>query len=218
VGPASGLETIGGWVFHEFRVADFVTPTSQTKLRFIAEDAGTGSIVEGGHRRLRDPRHPLRRSAIRSASATARASPPARAATRRRSGHGCGTPLTGGALLTSTGTPSLSADSFVLTSSDERSNALSIFLQGDAEIPVVSYGDGLRCAGGSLKRLYTKNASGGVVTAPTGGDPSVSARSAAAGDPISPFGTRIYQVYYRDPNSFTAPPPGRHVQRVERLR
>jgi choice-of-anchor B domain-containing protein len=45
VGP-TGLETSGGWVQHTFRVADLVTPTSTVKLRFIAEDAGSGSIVE----------------------------------------------------------------------------------------------------------------------------------------------------------------------------
>jgi hypothetical protein len=41
-------------------------------------------------------------------------------------------------------------------------------------------------------------ASGGSITAPQPGDPSVSARSAALGDPIAPGSTRWYQVYYRD--------------------
>ncbi len=45
VGP-SGAGTSGGWIYHEFRIADFVTPTSTIRLRFIAEDAGSGSIVE----------------------------------------------------------------------------------------------------------------------------------------------------------------------------
>lgn len=45
VGP-SGPETAGGWFGHSFRVAEFVTPTAQVRLRFIAEDAGSGSIVE----------------------------------------------------------------------------------------------------------------------------------------------------------------------------
>ncbi len=47
VGPA-GTETDGGWFFKEFRVADFVTPTTQVRLRFIAEDLGSGSLVEAG--------------------------------------------------------------------------------------------------------------------------------------------------------------------------
>jgi len=45
VGP-SGPETSGGWFYHEFRVADFVAPAATVRLRFIAEDAGGGSIVE----------------------------------------------------------------------------------------------------------------------------------------------------------------------------
>ena len=45
VGP-SGPGTSGGWFYHEFNVADFVTPTDEIKLRFIAADEGDGSLVE----------------------------------------------------------------------------------------------------------------------------------------------------------------------------
>ncbi len=45
VGPI-GAETAGGWYFREFRVSDFVAPTAQVKLRFVASDLGSGSIVE----------------------------------------------------------------------------------------------------------------------------------------------------------------------------
>jgi hypothetical protein len=55
--------------------------------------------------------------------------------------------------------------------------------------------------GGALKRLYTKSAVGGSITAPQldAGDLSVSARSAATGDPILAGESRWYLVYYRDP-------------------
>jgi hypothetical protein len=73
----------------------------------------------------------------------------------------------------------------------------------------VIFGDGLRCVGGSLKRLYSKPASAGVVYAPHPGDPSITARSAALGDPIPSGGTRYYMTYYRDPSAtFCASPPG----------
>jgi len=45
VGP-SGTVTSGGWYRHAFRVADFVTPTSTVKVRFVASDYGPDSTVE----------------------------------------------------------------------------------------------------------------------------------------------------------------------------
>jgi len=115
---------------------------------------------------------------------------------------------TGGAVLTTSGVTS--PDTLVLVSMRELPHALSIFLQGDAEVaPGVVFGDGVRCVSGTLKRLYSKNAVDGVVSAPSAGDPSITSRSAALGDPIAPGSTRSYQVYYRDPNlAFCAAPMG----------
>ncbi len=45
VGPG-GAEVGGGWILHEFTVSDFVAPTSQIQVRFIATDNGSGSIIE----------------------------------------------------------------------------------------------------------------------------------------------------------------------------
>jgi len=45
VGP-SGAETEGGWYYHEFLVSDFVAPTANVRLRFVASDYGSGSLVE----------------------------------------------------------------------------------------------------------------------------------------------------------------------------
>ncbi|MEM9373403.1 MAG: choice-of-anchor B family protein [Planctomycetota bacterium] len=47
VGPA-GEGTSGGWVASTFRVADYITPSSNTRVRFIADDAGDGSVIEAG--------------------------------------------------------------------------------------------------------------------------------------------------------------------------
>jgi len=45
VGPA-GDEVLGGWIHHQFRVADFVTPSSTVQVRFVASDYGNASLVE----------------------------------------------------------------------------------------------------------------------------------------------------------------------------
>jgi choice-of-anchor B domain-containing protein len=45
VGPA-GPGTSGGWIYSEFRVSDRVAVPASVRLRFIAEDIGTGSLVE----------------------------------------------------------------------------------------------------------------------------------------------------------------------------
>jgi hypothetical protein len=114
-------------------------------------------------------------------------------------GRGCQNSIsTGGALLSSTGT--VHPDQLVLHASNELPTALTIFLQGSALIPgTAPFGDGLRCAGGTLKRLYIRNASAGAADAPISGEISISVRSAALGDPIAPGSVRIYQTYYRDP-------------------
>ena len=124
-------------------------------------------------------------------------------------GRGCeNSATTGGAQLGASGTTN--PDTLVLSSQGELASALSIFLQGNAALatPVV-FGDGVRCVGGNLKRLYVKNAVAGTATAPGAGFPSVSTQSANLGDPITPGSQRWYQVYYRDPNlAFCPNPPG----------
>ena len=45
VGPA-GPEVTGGWIHHQFRVADFVAPNSTVQVRFIASDYNSPSLVE----------------------------------------------------------------------------------------------------------------------------------------------------------------------------
>jgi hypothetical protein len=125
-------------------------------------------------------------------------------------GHGCeNSATTGGAVLSATGQSSVSADTLVLVSSAELPTALSIPSQGTAIINPVFFGDGLRCTGGALKRLYKVNAVGGVVSVPQPGDPSISARSAELGDVITSGSTRYYYTYYRDPSmTFCDNPPG----------
>jgi hypothetical protein len=116
---------------------------------------------------------------------------------------------------------SLSGDTVTLTATGEKPTGASNLLQGN--LPAfggIAFGQGVRCVGGVLKRLYTHTASHGVVSAPLAGEPSVSARSAALGDPISAGSARYYLWYYRDPIvlggcpaslSFNATPTGSRI-------
>jgi Tol biopolymer transport system component len=131
--------------------------------------------------------------------------------------HGCANSafgFTGGAVLIGSGFTKLSNDTFRMTSFGESYpypaiHSLSLFLQGDAAIPPQNFGDGLRCAGGTLKRLYVWDAPGGTATAPQASDPPVSVRSASLGDTITSGSMRYYQVQYRDRADWFCPnPPG----------
>jgi hypothetical protein len=121
-------------------------------------------------------------------------------------GRGCNNSVaTQGALLSARG--STTPDTVVLTSSSELPTALTLFLQGTTSNPSgLTFGDGVRCVTGTLKRIGVKIASGGTASYPGPGDLSITARSAAVGDPIPPGATRYYQAYYRDPAAAFCPP------------
>lgn len=108
---------------------------------------------------------------------------------------------TGGAVLSASGGTFVSSDSLVFTTSGEPPGALSVVTQwSDPQAAGAVLGMGLRCASGTIRRLYTKTAVAGGITAPEFllGEPQVSARSEALGDPILPGRSRWYLVSYRD--------------------
>jgi hypothetical protein len=119
------------------------------------------------------------------------------------SGRGCdNSAATGGAVLSAAGIAYLSVDSLAFATDGETPTSTSIVLQGHAVAASgVVYGQGVRCVGGALERLFVKIAVAGSITAPDfgAGDPTVSARSAARGDVIQSGQSRWYLVYYRDP-------------------
>ena len=119
-------------------------------------------------------------------------------------GRGCdNSSRTGGARLAAAGSPLLSSDSLVFTTSGQKPSTASVLVQGSAGIAGgVIYGQGVRCVGGAMQRLFTTGASGGGITAPdfSAGDPPVSVRSAALGDTILAGQSRWYLVLYRDAN------------------
>jgi len=118
-------------------------------------------------------------------------------------GNGCASSVApGGANLAASGVSSISNDSLVLAGSS-MPNSSALYFQGTAQQNGglgTTFGDGLRCAGGSIIRLATKFNVGGASQFPVGGDPTVSVRGLVA----SP-GKRTYQVWYRNAAAFCTP-------------
>ena len=109
-------------------------------------------------------------------------------------GEGCANGLGNGALLTGSGSASLSDDDLVLTTS-QLTPGSGLYFQGNNAVNGGDgnpFGDGLRCAGGSVRRIE-------VTFANTGNDltTSTSVSIATQGD-VSVGQTRHYQYWYRD--------------------
>jgi Tol biopolymer transport system component len=122
------------------------------------------------------------------------------------SGRGCAHSFDArGARLAAGGEPTL--DSVVIAAHELPPSALCILLQGSQTIPAASFGDGLRCAGGQLLRLYSRHASLGSVSLPGPFDTSLAARSAQLGAPIPTGAQRCYQFYFRDAAAGFCPAP-----------
>jgi hypothetical protein len=117
------------------------------------------------------------------------------------SGRGCANSVVAsGALLQGAGTASVSSDSFVLAASG-MPNSSVLYFQGTTQLSAglgVVFGDGLRCAGGTVLRLGTKSNTAGASQYPAVGDASISVRGLI---PVS-GGTRTYQAWYRNSAAF----------------
>ncbi|MCY2959067.1 MAG: hypothetical protein NTY35_02790 [Planctomycetota bacterium] len=118
-------------------------------------------------------------------------------------GNGCAHSLNAfGANLSGSGLASLANDSLVLAGVG-MPNSSALYYQGTAQhnggIGSL-FGDGLRCADGTLIRLGTKTNAAGSSHFPGVGDPSISVRGLV----MSP-GTRAYQIWYRNAANFCTP-------------
>jgi hypothetical protein len=115
---------------------------------------------------------------------------------------GCLNSLNVGARLTGSGFASVAFDSLVLQGAD-MPNSTALYFQGTTQFgggAGVAFGDGLRCAGGTILRLGVELNSGGASHYPAGGDASVSVRGlVAAGD------VRTYQIWYRNAGAYCTP-------------
>ena len=107
-------------------------------------------------------------------------------------GNGCANSINAnGANLTATGSASIANDTFALQGSG-MPNSNALYFQGTTQT-AVAFGDGLRCAGGTIVRLGTKLNAAGSSAYPGSGEASVSVRGLI----VAP-GTRTYQVWYRN--------------------
>ncbi len=109
-------------------------------------------------------------------------------------GSGCANGVhASGALLTGSGTASLSNDTLVLTTVNAEPGNSGLYFQANNDLsPGIVWGDGLQCAGGGLKRLQVRFADA------TGMSSTTIGISAKAGN-ITVGDTRFYQCWYRNP-------------------
>jgi hypothetical protein len=114
--------------------------------------------------------------------------------------EGCLNSLGTGGRLRSSGVPRVTADNFVLFGT-RMPNSSALYFQGTAQQSSgagAAFGDGKRCAAGSIIRPGTKTNSAGASQYPAVGDLSISIRG------VIPFAgaTRTYQVWYRNAAAF----------------
>ncbi|MAF67592.1 MAG: hypothetical protein CMJ84_18295 [Planctomycetes bacterium] len=111
-------------------------------------------------------------------------------------GEGCGNGNGPGAILGASGTTSISAGDLVLSGSQLIANQPGLYFQGNNAVSGgngVTFGDGLRCAGGNVVRLQVR------VADSSGASATTINVGAAAG--VSAGDTKRYQLWYRDPAS-----------------
>jgi hypothetical protein len=112
-------------------------------------------------------------------------------------GHGCANSINAnGALLQGTGIADVSADTVVLSGSG-MPNSSVLYFQGTSQTAGgagVVFGDGLRCAGGTVVRIATKQNVAGSSQYPGPGDQPLSVR----GQVPPTGGVRTYQAWYRN--------------------
>ncbi len=116
------------------------------------------------------------------------------------SGRGCANSVNAsGARLSASGVPSIASDTVVLAA-DGMPDSSALYFQGTSRTAGgfgAAFGDGLRCAGGSIVRLATTANAASASQYPRAGDPSISVRGAVQSGDV-----RTYQVWYRNAAAF----------------
>jgi len=120
------------------------------------------------------------------------------------SGAGCLHSLGTGGRLNATGIARLSHDTVKLAGTS-MTDAAVLYFQGTSTVnggAGATFGDGLRCVGGSIVRLAIKSNVGGSSLYPESGDPSLHLRGA-----VTAPGERFYQAWYRNAAAFCTAQP-----------
>ncbi|MDP6410259.1 MAG: thrombospondin type 3 repeat-containing protein [Planctomycetota bacterium] len=110
-------------------------------------------------------------------------------------GEGCANSSGAGARIEGFGHPSVGADSLVLAVAGAIAQQPGLFFVGDTTLAGgagVTFGDGLRCCGGSVLRLQ--------VTFPDGAGSTASNLPIAGATGVQAGDKRCYQYWYRNPN------------------
>lgn len=108
--------------------------------------------------------------------------------------EGCANSTGPGAVLTGTGSPEVLADDLVLAASQLPPGVPSLFFAGDLNLNGGNgalFGDGLRCAGGSIVRLE-------IASVGAGGEASTSVGISSSLGAVA-GSTTYFQLWYRDP-------------------
>ncbi len=117
--------------------------------------------------------------------------------------HGCANSLnSSGASLTASGVSSVANDTLELVGMG-MPDATALYFQGTAQTgggAGAVFGDGLRCAGGTVIRLAVKSNTSGASQYPTGAEPSISVKGQVGAGNV-----RTYQVWYRNSAAFCSP-------------
>jgi hypothetical protein len=202
IGPVSA-EANGGWNLHQFRVASFVAPSTSVRVRFVAQDSSADSVIEAA---IDDVRvfdtSCSTMSSFCFGDGTGGVCP---CGNYGFTGEGCSNSSGFGSRLAASGTPSVAGDTLSLTASGVLNGAPTLFFQGTNPENGglgTAFGDGLRCASGTIVRLGTHAASGGQVSYPAGGDAAISVRGA-----VPAGATRHYQAWYRNSVTFCTSSP-----------
>jgi hypothetical protein len=116
-------------------------------------------------------------------------------------GNGCANSLNAaGANLAASGAASIAGDTLALVGTG-MGNGAALYFQGTTQVnggAGAVFGDGLRCAGGTVTRLGTETNSSGASQYPTGTEPSISVRGMIS----APGSVRHYQCWYRNAAAF----------------